>query len=281
MEPSQNIAVRASYLVYGLASYALFFVTFLYMTAFVGDFWQVLGLTGPAFRGMNGDGTPLPLVRALLIDGLLIGVFALQHSGMARTGFKTWWTRIVPPACERSTYVLAASLCLDLLFWQWQPLATSELWHASGPLAIGLVALSFIGWGIVLASTFMIDHYDLFGLRQVWLAFRNRPYPEHEFATPGLYRAVRHPIYLGFVVALWATPIMTLGHAVFAIGTTAYILFAIQLEERDLVRRYGELYVRYRGRVSMLLPLPRRAAESRASAVSSTQAGTPATTPPR
>jgi protein-S-isoprenylcysteine O-methyltransferase Ste14 len=258
MEPQTNIAVRAAYLLYGLLAYALFFVTFLYAVGFVGDFWPVLGLNGPAFRNMDLDASATPVGRALLIDGLLLGLFALQHSGMARTGFKTWWTRTIPAPCERSTYVLAASLCLDVLFWKWQPLATTELWHVSNhSTAIVLVAISIAGWGIVLASTYMIDHFDLFGLRQVWTAFRQTSYPEHEFATPGLYRAVRHPIYLGFVIAFWSTPIMTLGHAVFAVGTTGYILFAIQLEERDLVRRYGELYRQYRRRVGMLLPMPR------------------------
>ncbi|MEY4580473.1 MAG: hypothetical protein RL701_5176, partial [Pseudomonadota bacterium] len=165
----------------------------------------------------------------------------------------------VPEPVERSTYVLAASLCLDVLFWQWRPLGTTPLWQLTGSGAVATVIISTLGWLLVFAATFMLDHFDLFGLRQAWIAFRGKPYPELHFATPGLYRAVRHPIYLGFVIAFWSTPSMTLGHFVFAAITTGYILMAIQLEERDLITRYGALYVDYRRRVGMLLPWPRSA----------------------
>jgi len=174
---------------------------------------------------------------------------------MARRAFKQRWTRVIPAPLERSTFVLAASACLALLYWLWRPLGTTVLWDLSGPpFDFVFVALCLAGFAIVVLSTFMIDHFDLFGLRQVWYAFRNRPYPTLEFSAPALYKAVRHPIYLGFIIAFWATPIMTLGHLVFAVATTGYILVAIQLEERDLVHRYGETYRQYRRQVGMLLP---------------------------
>jgi protein-S-isoprenylcysteine O-methyltransferase Ste14 len=235
----------------------VFFATILYAIGFVGNFWPWLGLSGPFFRGMDLADPGRGLLESLGVDALLLGVFALQHSGMARPAFKRWWTRIVPPAAERSTYVLLASLCLDLLFWLWRPLGTAELWRVDdAPVANGIVALSIVGWLVVFVSTFMLDHFELFGLRQAWYAFRGQALREAEFATPGLYRAVRHPIYLGFVIAFWSTPTMTLGHFVFASATTGYILVAIQLEERDLVQRYGELYRSYRRRVGMLFPRP-------------------------
>lgn len=205
-------------------------------------------------------GTRAPIEEALLVDGLLIALFAVQHSVMAREGFKRVWTRVVPPAIERSTFVLAASACLTLLYWQWRPLG-SVVWDAwpSG-LGSALVGVSLVGWLMVLASTFMIDHAELFGLRQVVRAFRGRPHPTTVFATPAVYRVVRHPLYLGLVIAFWATPVMTFGHLFFAGAMTVYILVAIQLEERDLVARYGEAYREYRRRVGMLLPIPRRRA---------------------
>ncbi len=250
---------RVFTLVYGLVCYAIFFVTFLYAIGFVGNLWPTLGLTGPLFRGMDYGRAGGGLGQALLIDALLLTLFAVQHSGMAREGFKRRWTRVVPPAAERSTFVIAASLCLIVLFWQWRPLGTAVLWNVSGtPWAALMVALSMAGWFTVLISTFMINHFDLFGLRQVWYAFLGRPYPAMKFSTPGLYRAVRHPIYMGFIVAFWSTPMMTAGHLLFAAATTAYILVAIQLEERDLISRYGDEYRRYRRQVAMLAPLPRR-----------------------
>lgn len=245
----------AGVLLYSLVCYAVFFATILYAIGFVGNFWPVLGLDGGLFRSMDRASSSSSLAESWGVDIALLGLFALQHSGMARPAFKRWWTRIVPAVAERSTYVLLASVCLDVLFWQWRPLGTSELWAVSeAPLANALVALSIFGWAIVFASTFMIDHFELFGLRQAWYAFRGKPLVDSAFRTPGLYRAVRHPIYLGFVIAFWSTPTMTLGHLVFAGATTAYILGAIQLEERDLVERYGEIYRAYRDRVGMLLP---------------------------
>jgi protein-S-isoprenylcysteine O-methyltransferase Ste14 len=258
---------RAGYLAYGLVCYAVFFATILYAIGFVGNFWPVLGLDQVAlFRSMDVGDPGTSLGEALLIDTLLLGLFALQHSGMARPGFKRWWTRTVPAAAERSTYVLAASLCLDTLFSQWRPLGTTQLWQVSNSGATTAVVISLAGWAIVFAATFMIDHFDLFGLRQSWYGFRGKPYPEQKFATPGFYRAVRHPIYLGFVIAFWATPTMTLGHFVFAAMTTVYILIAIQLEERDLTDRYGAQYDDYRRRVGMLLPMPPTAAKARSDA---------------
>jgi methanethiol S-methyltransferase len=253
-----------SFLLYGVFCYAAFLATFLYAIGFVGNFWGLLGL-GPMFRSIDSVGSPTPLGRALVVDALLLGLFAVQHSVMARAGWKRWWTRFIPPAIERSTFVLAASLCLALLFWQWRPIGTTPIWNLTGgPLVPVVVALSLAGWLMVLLATFMLDHAELFGLRQVWSAFRNRPHPGLAFAAPGLYRTVRHPIYLGFIIAFWATPTMTLGHLVFAVATTAYILVAIQLEERDLVGRYGEQYREYRRRVGMLFPWPRRTRPSAA-----------------
>jgi methanethiol S-methyltransferase len=259
MQASVSLPKRASYLVYGAACYAFFLATFVYAIAFVGNFWPALGLEGELFRSMDFGGSPASFGEALLIDLALLGVFAVQHSVMARRGFKRWWTRIVPAAVERSTFVLAASACLALLFWQWRPIGTTVLWDVSQGLGAKLlIGLSLAGWMIVLSATFMLDHFDLFGLRQVWSAFRNRPLSEPAFATPALYKAVRHPIYLGFIVAFWATPLMTLGHLVFAAATTGYVLIAIQLEERDLLARYGDAYGEYRRRVRMLLPVPRQ-----------------------
>lgn len=252
--PQRSLAVRATFLAYGVVCYAVFLATILYAIGFVGNFWQTLGFAGAAFRSMD-VGPSESLGRAILIDVALLAGFAIQHSGMARPAFKLRWKRYVPEALERSTYVLLASACLDLLFWQWRPLGTAALWHATGPIAFALIALSLVGWALVFAATFMINHFDLFGLRQTWLAFRSRPEPEQNFATPALYKAVRHPIYLGFLIAFWATPVMTVSHLLFAAGTTLYILSAIPLEERDLVTRYGEQYRVYRERVRMLLPL--------------------------
>lgn len=257
MDRPASLPLRAAYLSFGVVCYAIFLTTILYAIGFVGNLWSVLGAYHAFLRGMDEGTTSDPVWRALVVDALLIAFFGLQHSSMARPRFKAWWTRIIPAEIERSTYVLAASACLALLFWQWRPLPGPELWRVSNePLAIAWVMLAALGWGIVFASTFMLDHFDLFGLRQVWYAFRGRRYPSQAFATPGLYRAVRHPIYLGFLIAFWATSVMTLGRLIFAGGMTVYVLTAIQLEERDLMQRYGEAYRRYRARVRMLLPLP-------------------------
>lgn len=259
MRRSDSLVRRSGFIAYGALCYAIFLATFLYLMGFVGNLWHSFGWSGDLFRSMDFGGAPSPPGEALLIDAVLLGVFALQHSGMARAGFKERWTRLIPEPIERSTFVLAASLCLALLFSQWRPIGTTVLWNLSdGTPGVVLTGLSLAGWLIILLATFMISHVDLFGLRQVWHAFRGEPCPRLEFANPAVYRVVRHPIYLGFIVAIWATPIMTIGHLVFAVGMTGYILVAIRFEERDLVGRYGDAYRRYRDRTSMLLPLPPR-----------------------
>jgi protein-S-isoprenylcysteine O-methyltransferase Ste14 len=231
---------------YGVVCYAIFFVTFLYAIGFV---------EGLVVQKAIDTGEAGPLVPSLLIDAVLLGVFAVQHSVMARPAFKAWWTKIVPEPVERSTYVLLASLALILLFWQWRPLP-QVLWSVQGPAATALLTISFAGFAIVLLSTFLINHFDLFGLRQVHAYATGKEVPPHEFTTPLFYRVVRHPLYLGFIVAFWAAPVMSVGHLVFAIATTAYILIAIQLEEHDLIGVFGDTYVAYKRRVSMILPWP-------------------------
>jgi protein-S-isoprenylcysteine O-methyltransferase Ste14 len=199
-----------------------------------------------------------PIGRALVINVALLGLFAVQHSVMARPGFKRWWTRFVPRSIERSTYVLLASSALLLLYWQWRTMPTL-IWDVRHPIGrLTLWALFWLGWATVLLSTFMINHFDLFGLRQVYLAWRGKPYTDLSFRTHLFYRLVRHPLMLGFIVAFWAAPTMTAGHLLFAIGTTGYILTALQLEERDLVAALGNRYRDYRRHVPMLVPLPRR-----------------------
>jgi protein-S-isoprenylcysteine O-methyltransferase Ste14 len=248
---------RTFQFLYGVACYLVFLATFLYAIAFVGGFLVPTVLDAPA--------GPTPLLEAIAIDALLLLVFAVQHSVMARPWFKAWWTRIIPPAVERSTFVLAASLALALVFWQWRPIGIT-VWSVDEPAGRALLwALFAAGWGTVLVVTFLINHFDLFGLRQVWLSLRGQPYTPVAFRTPLPYRHVRHPLYLGFMLAFWATPHMTVAHLLFALLTTGYILAAIQFEERDLVAQHGARYEHYRRTVPMLVPRWRRA--MRASAI--------------
>ena len=236
---------RVAIFTYGVLSYAIFFASFLYAVGFVGGFVVPRTVDGP----LEGS-----LAAALAIDLGLLALFAVQHSVMARPAFKRMWTRIVPQVAERSTYVLASSLALILLFWQWRPIGI-QVWSVDNPfIRMVLWALFAAGWGTVLVVTFLINHFDLFGLRQVWLPLIGKPYTRIEFRTPMPYRYVRHPLYFGFLLAFWMTPTMTLAHLVFAIATTAYIVLAIQFEERDLISEYGSAYEEYRTRVPMLLP---------------------------
>ena len=230
---------------YGVIAYLIFFASFLYAIAFVGNL--------PLAPKTIDSGTPGALIPSLVIDALLLGLFAVQHSVMARPAFKRWWTKFVPPPIERSTFVLFASLALIVLYVFWQPLPQT-IWAFEGPVALALMALFWIGWGIVLISTFLISHFELFGLTQVWNRLRGRAEKAAEFRTPGFYAFVRHPIYVGFILAFWATPVMTLGHLVFAIATLGYILIAIQLEERDLIAHFGDRYRAYKAQVGMLIP---------------------------
>ena len=232
---------------YGSIVYLFFLATFVYAIGFVGNL--------PLLPKTIDTGTAVPLAEALIVNAVLLGLFAVQHSVMARRGFKRWWTRIVPESVERSTFVLAATAVLALLLWQWRPIAQPLVWsidHSAGRFA--LWAVFWLGWAMLLVSTFLINHFELFGLRQVYAHLRGRAVPTPEFRTPGLYRHVRHPIYLGFVLAFWAAPMMTAGHLLFAVATTGYILIGIWFEERDLVAQFGERYRLYREQVGMLWP---------------------------
>jgi methanethiol S-methyltransferase len=232
-------------LAYGGISYLIFLGTFLYAIGFVGNFAVATSLDGPAAGS---------LWQAFAINLGLLSAFAVQHSVMARPQFKRWWTKIIPEPAERSTYVLFSSLALIALFAFWQPMG-GVIWEVSNPAVQAVLYVLFgLGWALVLVSTFLINHFDLFGLRQVWLSFRGKPYTHLKFGTPWLYRYVRHPLYVGWFLAFWATPFMTAAHLLFAIVTAAYILVAIRLEERDLIAHHGADYENYRKRVPMLIP---------------------------
>jgi methanethiol S-methyltransferase len=234
---------------YGLAAYLVSFVTLLYAVGFV---------TGLPVPKTIDDGAVAPLGEAVAVNVLLMSLFALQHSGMARRAFKRWWTQFVPAAVERSTYILTTSLVLALLFWQWRPLP-DLVWQVADPgIAWAIMVVSLVGWLLVLASTFLINHFELFGLQQVATHLVGGAIAEPRFRTPALYRLVRHPIYLGLIIAFWASPAMTVGHLLFASVTTTYIFVGIFFEERDLIAQFGDDYRRYRQRVAMLVPLWRR-----------------------
>ena len=235
---------RLAIFCYGVASYAVFFATFLYAVGFIGDFGVPKTLD---------SARDVPLSSALATDVGLLALFALQHSVMARPAFKRWWTRIIPEPAERATYVLFSSLALILLFWLWQPMG-GQVWDVESPAAVGILyGVYALGWLLLLYVTFLINHFDLFGLRQVWLQLVGRRYTPVPFVTPWLYRLVRHPLYIGWLTIVWATPTMTVAHLVFAVMSTAYILVGVRLEERDLVAAHPE-YAEYRRRVPMLIP---------------------------
>jgi protein-S-isoprenylcysteine O-methyltransferase Ste14 len=236
---------RFPIMLYAIVSYGVFILSFLWGVAFVGNYVvpKSIDFGGPATNP----------AAAVVIDLLLLGLFAVQHSVMARPRFKRWWTSIVPPACERSTYVLLSSLILLLVYWQWRPIP-APIWQVDGMAAWLLIGIQALGWLIVLASTFMIDHFDLSGLRQAFFGLRGAAAPGQSFRTPLLYKIVRHPLMLGFLLAFWATPAMTVGHLLFAAVNTVYILVALQFEEQDLIAEFGTAYREYRHRVPMLLP---------------------------
>lgn len=234
---------------YGSVCYLVFLATFLYAVGFIGGFGVPTRLDGPS-RGTLGV--------ALGVNLALLALFAVQHSVMARPAFKRWWTRFVPHAVERTTYVLLASMTLVLLFWQWRPIP-AQIWSLRSAAGQAIAWSVFCGgFAIVLLSTFLIDHFDLFGVKQVWRQFTGRAAEAPRFATPLFYRCVRHPLYAGFILAFWACPAMSVGHLVFATAMTAYILIAIRFEERDLLHHLGDSYRHYRRQVPMLVPRPWR-----------------------
>ena len=237
--------------IYGVISYLVFLISFLYAIGFVANFGVPKGID---------SGTPGPVMGAVLINMLLLGLLAVQHSVMARPGFKAWWTKIIPESIERSTYVLLSSLALILLYWQWQPIP-GLVWSVEGAGAIILWAICALGWAVVLLSTLMIGHFELFGLQQVYAYLQNLRPTEPALITPGFYALVRHPIMTGFIVAFWATPEMSWGHLLFAAVTTVYIVLALQFEERDLIGIFGDRYREYSRKVPMLVPFFKRNAK--------------------
>jgi len=239
---------RAAAFLYGVLAYVMFLGAILYAIGFVENL--------PILPKTIDSGEPGPVAASVAVNLILLGIFAVQHSVMARKEFKAWWTQFVPPAIERSTYVLFANLALILLLWQWRPI-TVPVWTVSNPLLAGaLIGISLVGWGIVFLSTFLINHFDLFGLQQVWHNLRQQRIEDPQFRTPLLYKFVRHPLYLGFIIAFWSAPVMTMGHLLFAVATTGYIFIGLLLEERDMVDSFGQTYRNYQARVSMILPLP-------------------------
>lgn len=236
---------RIAFLLYGLLAYLLFFVAILYGIGFVADIVVPKGID---------DGVAEPLSRAIIVNVFLLLLFAIQHNVMARPWFKEWWTRFVPQPLERSTFVAASSLLLLLLYWQWRPLP-DVVWQVDNPIGRGILwSLYFLGWAVVFFSSFVIDHFELFGLKQVWSHLRGREHVTAEFSDRSLYRWVRHPLMLGFIIAFWSAPTMTLGRLLFAVVTTVWILIAIRIEERDLAQFLGQPYLHYRQRTPMLLP---------------------------
>jgi protein-S-isoprenylcysteine O-methyltransferase Ste14 len=252
--PAGSAAVGVVVAAYGFVVYVLFLLVFLYLIGFVSNADVTVGGVTLVGKSIDRGGGGAATVAALVIDVALLLLFGGQHSLMARPAFKRRWTRVVPPSAERSTYVLATNLCLIALFAVWRPV-TGDVWHVTTqPWRALLIAVGAVGWLMVLVSTFLIDHFDLFGLRQVLARLTGRDPVEHEFSTPFLYRMVRHPIYTGFIIAFWVTPSMTLGHLLFASIMTTYILLAVQFEERDLLTVFGDRYRDYRRRVPMLIP---------------------------
>lgn len=245
---------RVIALLYGLVVYAFFLVTFLYAIGFIGN------LIVP--KSIDTGAEPIS-VAAFVINIILLSIFAIQHTIMARPAFKRWWTGFVPQPVERSTFVLFASLALALIFWQWRPIS-GIVWEVTNPTwAVVLQVVFFAGWAILLAATFMIDHFDLFGVRQVILHAQGKTYADTEFQTSGFYNYIRHPIMLGFIIAFWAAPVMTVGHLLFAAVTTVYIFIGVALEERDLSAHFGETYQTYRRAVPAYIPLPGKRAAKR------------------
>jgi protein-S-isoprenylcysteine O-methyltransferase Ste14 len=235
--------------IYGVAAYGCTLVAMLYLIGFVGNL---------AVPKSIDSGTAGPLLQSVIVDTMLIALFAIQHSVMARQGFKRWWTRVVPPSVERSTYILSTSFVLLILYWQWQSIP-APVWTVQGPIAAEVIdGIFWLGWVVLVASTYMLNHFEMFGLSQVFARLFGKQLPETKFRAPLLYRRVRHPIYLGILLAVWATPAMTAGHLLFSVMITGYILIGIQLEEHDLVQQFGDQYRRYRKHAAMLVPLPGR-----------------------